>query len=170
MTAKSKVVVGQPSPSAIEDHWQRQATIAAITAARKVIGMDGAIASNTPVGRLSDVEWGWLVAAILFAWIAKRAEQATAEGLDTELVIRTTGLDPNPWDAGAVATILPKLIDVPDVDWSKPLADWPRESMVAFLTAALNLIRASIIARDLGGGAIIRKAGADKLNDPVPSF
>jgi hypothetical protein len=125
---------------------------------------------NAPVGRLNDLEWGWIVSAVIFAWIATRAEQATAEGLETELVIRTTGLDPNPWDAGAVATILPKLAEVPGVDWSKPLADWPRESMVAFLTAALKLIRTGIIARDLGGGGITRKAHPDKLNDPVPPF
>ena len=34
----------------------------------------------TPIGRLSDIEWGWLVAAIIFAWIKVRSEQATAEG------------------------------------------------------------------------------------------
>ena len=32
---------------------------------------------NTLIGRLSDVEMGWLVAAILFGWISTRAEQAT---------------------------------------------------------------------------------------------
>jgi hypothetical protein len=40
---------------------------------------------------------------MLFAWISKRAEQAACEQLDTEQTIRLTGLDPEPWDAGAVA-------------------------------------------------------------------
>jgi hypothetical protein len=112
--------------------------------------------------------WGWIVVAVIFAWIATRAEQATTEGLDTELVIRTAGLEA--WDAGAVATILPKLADVPGVDWSKPLAAWPREAMIRFLLAALELMRAAIRARDLGGGAITRKPRADELDDPVPAF
>ena len=85
----------------------------------------------TPIGRLSDVEWGWIVAAIIFAWIARRAEQAAAEGLDAERTVRMTGYDPDPWDAGAVATILPESRRPPGVDWSKPLADWPREEMIA---------------------------------------
>jgi hypothetical protein len=107
---------------------------------------------------------------VIFAWIGTRAEQATAEGLETELVLRTTGLDPNPWDAGAVATILPQLADVPGIDWSKPLDAWSRETMTGFLTAALGLIRTSMIARDLGGGAITRKASTIELNDPIPPF
>ena len=41
--------------------------------------IDGPIPPGTPIGRLGDVEWGWIVAAILFGWIATRAEQATAE-------------------------------------------------------------------------------------------
>jgi len=135
-----------------------------------VLGAEAAVNMNTPVGRLSDVEWGWITSAVICAWIAKRAEQAVAEGLETELVLRTTGLDPNPWDSGAVATILPQLADVSGIDWSKPLDAWSRETMTGFLTAALSLIRTSMIARDLGGGAITRKTGAAKLDDPVPSL
>jgi hypothetical protein len=110
------------------------------------------------------------VSAAIFAWIATRAEQATATGLATETVIRTATLDPNPWDAGAVATILPKLADVPGIDWSKPLADRSPQEIIGFLTTALGLIRTAIIARDLGGGSVTRKSGADKLDDPIPSF
>jgi len=154
-----------------EDEWGRRATAAAIAAARRVVlGAEAAVNMNTPVGRLSDVEWGWITSAVICAWIAKRAEQAVAEGLETELVLRTTGLDPNPWDSGAVATILPQLADVSGIDWSKPLDAWSRETMTGFLTAALSLIRTSMIARDLGGGAITRKTGAAKLDDPVPSL
>jgi hypothetical protein len=63
----------------------------------------------TPVGRLSDTEWGWIVASVLFGWIQERAMQATSNGLDTEKTIQKTGLDPDPWDAGAIAAILPEL-------------------------------------------------------------
>jgi len=101
--------VGELSLSAIEDQWQRDATTAAIAGARGVVQMDGPIPPGTPIGRLSDMEWGWVVTAILFAWISVRAEQATTEHLDTERTIRMTALDPQPWDAGAVAAILGEL-------------------------------------------------------------
>ena len=70
--------VGQVSLSALEDDWQRRATAAAIEAARGVIKLDAPIPPGTPIGRLSDTEWGWILAAMLFAWISKRAEQAAA--------------------------------------------------------------------------------------------
>ena len=112
--------------------------------------MDGPIPPGTPIGRLSDIEWGWIVAAILFAWIDMRAQQAAAEQLDTERTIRMTALDPQPWDAGAVAAILPDLASAcSDIDWSKPLTAWSRETMVEFLLKAMPLIRKAMIARDL---------------------
>ena len=53
--------------------------------------------------------------------------------MDTELAIRMIALDPEPWDAGAVAAILPELARRRlRIDWSKPLAEWPRETMVEF--------------------------------------
>ena len=140
----------------------RQPSPAAIAAARGVIRLDGAIKPMTPVGRLSDVEWGWLVAAILFGWIHTRSEQAVAEHIDTELAIRA-GLDPDPWDAGAVATILPELGATPNMDWSKPLADWPREQLIAFLTTAFALICKAVIARDLSDNGITRKSSTDMM-------
>ena len=152
--------VAQVSPAALEDVWQRRATAAAIGAARQVIQIDGPIPPGTPIGRLGEVEWGWIVAAILFGWIATRAEQAASEQLDTELTIRMTGLDPDPWDAGAVVAILPELADTPGIDWSKPFADWPRETMVEFLTTALALIRKAVIARDLSDKGVTRKSSA----------
>jgi hypothetical protein len=179
---------GEASLSAIEDHWQREATNAAIEAARNMLGMDRAIPAGTPIGRLGETEWGWIVAAVLFGWIKTRAEQAAAMEIDTEQAIRMTGLDRNPWDAGAIAAILPELAEVPGVDWSKPLGEWPKEAMVDFLLEALRLVRKGMIARDLGGG-ITRRSSADviasapqaasaatdgpfmtpdELNDPVP--
>jgi hypothetical protein len=155
--------VGEVSPSALEDKWQRRATTAAIEAAHGVVKNDGPIPPGTPIGRLGDVEWGWIAAAILSGWIRTRSEQAVAEQIDTELVIRMTGLDPEPWDAGAVASILPELANTPGIDWSKPLADWPRETMVELLTAALALIRKAVIARDLSDKGVTRKSSANTI-------
>jgi hypothetical protein len=148
-----------------ENDWQDRATTAAIAAGRRLVSGDEPIRTTTPIGRLSDIEWGWIVAVVVFAWIATRAEQATAEGVDTERAIRVTGYDPEPWDVGAVATILPELADTPGVDWTTPLADWPRDTMVAFLTTALALVRKATIARDFGGGTITRRSA--EPNDVV---
>jgi hypothetical protein len=153
--------IGQVSLSALEDQWQRDATAAAIAGARGVIQMDGPIPPGTPVGRLSDVELGWIVAAVLFGWIKTRAEQAAAEHLDTERTIRMTALDPEPWDAGAVAAILPDLADAcSGIDWSKPLTAWPKDDVIEFLLKAMPLIRKAMIARDLSAKGITQKSSA----------
>jgi hypothetical protein len=156
--------IGEVSLSAIEDQWQRDATAAAIAGARGVVQTDGPIPSGAPIGRLSDIEWGWIVAAILFAWISVRAQQAAAVNLDTERTIRITALDPQPWDAGAVAAILPDLANAcSDFDWSKPITDWPRETMVEFLLTAMRLIRKSMIARDLSEKGVTQKSNASTI-------
>src|SRR5262249_56413624 len=62
--------------SAIEDQWQRDATAAAIAAARGVAQMGGPIPPGTPIGPPSRTEGGWITSRRLFAWISKRAEQA----------------------------------------------------------------------------------------------
>jgi len=154
--------IGEVSLSVLEDQWQRDATAAAIAAARGVVQMDGPVPPGTPIGRLSDTEWGWVFAAMLFAWIGKRAEQATTENLDTERTIRMTALDPQPWDSGAVAAILPELADAcaDTVDWSKPLAEWPRETIIEFLLKAMPLIRKAVIARDVSDKGVLRKSSA----------
>jgi hypothetical protein len=156
--------IGEVSPAALEDIWQRKATEAAIAAARGVIRNDGAIPPGTPVGRLSDIEWGWIVSAILFGWIAVRAEQASSEQLDTEQTIRMTGLDPEPWDAGAVMAILPDLANArAGIDWSQPLSTWSKETMAEFLLIAMRLIRKAMIARDLSAKGITRKSSASTI-------
>jgi len=163
---KKKVrTIGEVSISALEDQWQRDATAAAIAAMRGVVQMGGPIPPGTPIGRLSDTELGWILSAALFAWISKRAEQAAAENLDTERTIRMTALDPQPWDAGAVAAILPELADACAgiVDWSKPLAEWPRETIIEFLLKAMPLIRKAVIARDLSEKGITRKSSASAI-------
>jgi hypothetical protein len=156
--------IGQVSPSALEDEWQRRATAAAIEAAGGVVRIDGPIPPATPIGRLGGIEWGWIVAAILFGWIRTRAEQATAENLDAEQTIRMTGLDPQPWDAGAVTAILPELADTcATIDWSVPLSTWSRETMAEFLLTAMRLIQKATIARDLNDKGITRKSSASMI-------
>jgi hypothetical protein len=154
---------GFPTALALEDVWQRRATAAAIEAARKVVKVDGVIPPGTPIGRLSDIEWGWLVAAILFGWISTRAEQATVESIDTELAIRMTGLDPEPWDAGAIATVLPELAEKPGFDWAEPLGAWSREAMIEFLLTAMRLIQKAMIARDITDRGVTRKSNANTI-------
>jgi hypothetical protein len=155
--------------SAAEDDWQRRATDAAIAAARAVVlGDDAAINKSAPIGRLSDTEWGWIVTAALFAWIGMRAEQAATEELNAEQTVRLTGLDPNPWDAGAIAAILSELAQCRGIDWAQPLNDWSRETMIGFLLDALRLVRRGMIARDLGGGITRQSArAANELNDNI---
>jgi hypothetical protein len=156
--------VGQVSLSALEDEWQRQATAAAIEAARGVVKLDGPIPPGTPIGRLSDIEWGWVLAAMLFAWINKRAEQAASEQLDAEQTIRLTGMDPEAWDAGAVTAILPELADAcSTIDWTQPLTVWPRDTMVEFLLTAMRLIRKATIARDLSDKGVTRQSSASVI-------
>ena len=156
--------VGEISLSAIEDQWQRNATAAAIAGARGVVQMDGPIPPGTPIGRLADTEWGWIIAAVLFAWIGKRAEQAAAEQLDAERTIRMTALDPQPWDAGAVAAILPELASTCGaIDWSQAVTAWPRDTMIEFLLTAMRLIRKSMIARDLSDKGISRGSDASVI-------
>ena len=153
--------IGQVSLSALEDEWQRRATAAAIDGARGVVQVGGPILPATPIGRLSDVEWGWIVAAVLFRWIQARAEQATAEQLDTERTLRMTALDPDPWDAGAVAAVLPDLANACEhVEWWKPLADWPRDMVIEFLLIAMPLIRKAMVARDLSERGVTQRSSA----------
>jgi hypothetical protein len=161
MTKKPRAI-GEVSLGAVEDAWQRRATADAVAAARGVVQTGGPIPPGTPVGRLSDLEWGWLVAAILFGWISTRAQQATWENIDTERTIRLMALDPGPWDAGAVAAILPELSEA-NIDWSLPLTKWPREVMIEFLCKALSLVRKAVVARDLSDRGVTRQSSASVI-------
>jgi len=164
-TLMAKVrTIGEVSPSALEDQWQRDAAAAAIAGARGVISDGGPIPTKTPVGRLSDVEWGWIASGILFGWIATRAQQAAAEQLNTEQVIRMTGIDPEPWDIGAAIAILPELAGTcTGIDWTQPLTAWSRETMAEFLITAMRLIRKATIARDISDKGITRQSSASTI-------
>jgi hypothetical protein len=81
-------------PKAVQDLWQRQATAAAIKSACKIIG-DGVVSPDTPVGHLSDEQFGWLLCAGICSWVASRAAQAVDEGNGAiEMNIRDTGTVP----------------------------------------------------------------------------
>jgi hypothetical protein len=172
MARKAKVQFRQPSASAIEDIWQRRATAAAIAGAREVVSGE-LIPPATPIHRLGDHEWGFIVAAVIFGWIQVRAQQASAEGHDAERSIRDTGIDPDPWDAGPVIAILPELADeCSDLDWNLPLDHWPKEMIAGFLLTAMRLIGPAMRARDLT--ALVINEPADEpatindLNDDFP--
>jgi hypothetical protein len=72
----------------------RLAFTAAVVAARGMVGPDGPVRSDAPVGRLGADEWGWIASPVIAAWIETRAEQAATEGWNVERAIRATGLDP----------------------------------------------------------------------------
>ena len=151
-----------------ENQWQERATAAAIAGARKIALSSGPL-MNTPVGRLKDHEWGWLVTAIIFGWVEVRVQQAIAEGRDSEESVRLTGLNFDPCDVAVVRSILPALADQAGIDWSQPLAAWSSDVMTGFLLLAWRLISEAEIVRDHGPGTILKKAEFDeKTGDPVP--
>jgi hypothetical protein len=157
MGVMTKLRIKPPAPWALEDIWLRRATAVAIEQARAVVN-GGDVRPNTPIGRLSDVEWGWIVSAVLFGWIKTRAEQATDNGVGAANAVRDVGLDPDPWDIGAIDAILWELAEGNAVDWSKPLAELSRDEMLVFLNEALTLTRKAIEARDRGQTLVTQRA------------
>lgn len=159
----------EPSMAAVEAEWRERALSAAVEGAKKAIDHHGSgvpVPAAKPVGRLSDAELGWLVSGGICSWISAMSRQACAlGGFDyekSERALRSATFDdksPAPWDAGAVEAILPSLGSVSGVDWSKPVGEWPRESMVRFLCEAFARIEAALEARDKGG--IIRPPAAN---------
>jgi hypothetical protein len=154
-------------PKSVEALWQKQATAAAIASARKMIGTGGALVpADTPVASLTDEQLGMLLCACIFSWIACRAQQAADDGNGAiEANVHSTGAIPEPWDAGAVETILGDLADTPGIAWDARVFDWPRDMMVRFVCAALDLATTAMRARDHGGGVLSPSA---PLVDAVP--
>jgi hypothetical protein len=151
-----------------EDEWLAKATEAAVAGARKVALSNGPL-MNTPVGRLKDHEWGWLVTAIIFGWVEVRVQQAIAEGRDSEESVRLTGLNPDPCDVAVVRSILPALADHASIDWAQPLAAWSSDVMTSFLLLAWRLIGEAETVRNHGPGTILKKAEFDETTgDPIP--
>jgi hypothetical protein len=104
-----------------ENEWLDKATAAAVAGARKIALGNGPL-MNTPVGRLSDHQWGWIITAAIFGWVQIRVEQAIGEGFDQEQAVRLTGLTPSPCDVAVVSSILPTLADTAAIDWALPLS------------------------------------------------
>jgi len=145
-----------------EDAWQAKATAEAVASARAIAQSQ---VPNTPAGRLSDQQWGWIVAAAIFAWIQTRYQQAIAEGLAQEGHV--TWLDPSPRDSAIVLSVLPRLADQSAIDWAKPLADWSREEMAGFVGLASRLIDEARAALEREPGAVLHKPERE-LDDEIP--
>src|SRR5262245_42973952 len=153
-----------------ENEWLDRATARAVGGARKVALSTKALPMMTPVGRLTDDQWGWIVAAVIFGWIEVRIEQAIAEGRDSEQMVRINGLSPDPCDVAVVNSILPELADTAAIDWSLPLTGWSPDTMTRFLMLAWKLIIKAEAARDHGPGKILRKSELvrDEMAQEVP--
>jgi hypothetical protein len=137
------------SIGADRDQWTKAAFDACLVPIRDLVGVDGLIRPETPIGRLTGPEWAWFISAAISAWVRTRSEQASVEGWNHERTCHTTGLEPDPWVQGAVASVLPMLADTcPTLDWSKPVGEWSNDGVVAFLIAGFNLIRHALAARD----------------------
>jgi hypothetical protein len=149
-----------------EDDWQRRATAVAITEARKIAAGSAAL-MNTPVGGLSDLQWGWILAGALFGWITTRWQQAITEGWNKDETVLLGGFSPSPADVAVVRSILPLLADQAGIDWSKPLAAWSKEMMTDFVLLAWQLIRKAEVAHDHGPG-ILRKSNNEKAETAIP--
>jgi hypothetical protein len=152
-----------------EDRWQEHSTSEAIKAIRRIATANTAMPAGTPVGKLSDIEWGWLFAAGLYEWLAVRAQQATVEGISVEDAVREGArrigtTEPDAWQAGMIKTILPKLAEEP-FDWDATITSWSEHTMICFLCAAYRLMRDAEVCRDRNGGIVERKPWADVAYD-----
>lgn len=132
-----------------EDHWLRRAIASAVAEARTVVLNEQSL-TNAQAGRLSDVEWTWIINAAIFGWVKTRVEQAIEEGFDQETAVRLTDHSPSPSEVAVVHSVLPMLCDQAKVDWSKPLMGWSEETMTNFLLLAQQLIGRAEVARDAG--------------------
>ena len=135
--------------SADRDKCTKRAFDAGVAAAKDLIGTEGPIRPSVPVGLLTESEWGWVVSTVVSAWVQIRSEQASVEGWNCERAAHETGLEPDPWVQGAVASILPKLVEAcPGLNWGKAVGEWEKNDVVAFLIAAFGLIQRTLAARD----------------------
>ncbi len=152
-----------------ENEWLDKATTAAIAGAKKIAHSfkgAGGVAATAQVGKLSDVQWGWIANAVIFAWVRTRCEHAIAEGLEQEEAVRSTGLAPSPCDASVVASILPTLAETAGVDWELPLKAWSKDTMTNFLLLAWQLIRKAEAA--LNQGQVLQPSvDWDKTGDTI---
>jgi hypothetical protein len=145
-----------------EDAWQAEATGDAVAGARSIAQSQTGLA-NTPVGKLSDSQWGWIINTALFSWIKTRYRQAIAEGLAGEAHV--TQIEPSPRNGAIVQSILSMLADQSPIDWSKPLASWSKDEMADFVGLALQLIDQARDTLERASNPILRKK---ELDDEIP--
>ena len=151
----------------IEDEWAAKATLSSIEAARNVVGE--CINSRSMVYSLSDVEWGWIASAIVFAWVKTKSEQAVAQGIGYDNAIRAMpNCKPQPWEAGAISTILPALAGIEGVDWGKPLEEWSKPQIIFFIWQAYQLVGTAFAMRDIGAADKLTQKSKGEMNDDIP--
>jgi hypothetical protein len=153
----------------MENEWQDKATAEAVASARKIALGNGPL-MNTPVGRLKDSEWGWIITAALFGWVKIRVWQAIEEGKDQEQAVRDIGTTPSPGDIAVVHSILGELADTAGIDWNMPLNQWSQDVMTNFLMKTWRLLEQAQHARDNGPGGILQKPKEldEKAGDQIP--
>jgi hypothetical protein len=159
-----RVVMGQMAKE--EDQWLRRATDAAIAGARK-IALE-TVPVDVPVGRLTDAQWGWIISAAIFGWCRTKVEQGIEEGLDGEQTLLETGVSPSPCDDAVVHSILPALADCGGIDWSLPLAAWPKGQIVNFLLMVWQLIAKAEAVRGQAMGGILKSEDWSTKGDAIP--
>jgi hypothetical protein len=155
------------------DPWTKQAYAACLSSVKELITGDvPPINPSLKIERLVDSEWTWFVGTVVWTWIATRSEQAATEGWNDERAIRATGLDPDPWTAGAIAAVLPELAEACDLDWAKPVIEWTKDEVVAFITTAITLTRRAVAARNVVEEKLAGKLpeAADPLLDDFCPF
>lgn len=137
-------------PVKTDDDWQREATHAAAVSARQIATGEN-INGRAMVSSLSEIEWGWIVCAAIFAWIRTKAEQAVAEGKDYDMTIRAmSNRDPEPWEAGAITSILPDLGSIDGLDWDQPIGEWSKDQIVKFAWSIHRMSNSAMASRDEG--------------------
>ena len=146
----------------IEAEWMEKSIQASIDAAKQVI-TEHDINGRAMIGSLNDLEWGWIACAAVFAWIRTKSEQAVAEGIGYDEAIRSMpGHFPQPWEAGAAASILPALGDIPGVPWDKPIGDWSKDQITTFVWNIHALVDKALMARDEGAECKITQTSQEK--------
>jgi hypothetical protein len=139
----------------IEAEWMAKSTQAAIDAAKQVIS-ENDINGRAMIGSLNDLEWGWIAMAAVFAWIKTKSQQAVAEGIGYDEAIRTMpGSYPQPWEFGAVESVLPALADVAGLPWDKPVGEWSKNQMASMMWHSYRLVDQALAARDEGAACKI---------------
>lgn len=143
----------------VEAEWMAKATQSAIDGAREATE---SINPRAAISSLSNLEWTWIAMGAVFNWIKVKSQQAVADGVGYERAIRyMPQYFMQPWEAGVVESILPRLGDVKGIPWEKPLNDWTKAEIVRLVWNAHSMIESGIKDRDNGA--------EDKITQPSRS-